>query len=265
MEIGGGTRIFGVVGDPVKQVKTPTHINAIFERRAVGIVCMPFHVSVTDFASYWDGVKGIKNVVGFGVTIPHKRQAMELCDSLGAGAKRTGVVNVVRRRLDGGFHGENFDGLSFVKGLIAQGFDLRGQNVFMTGAGGAATAISFALLDAGINSLSIHNRTSDKAVNLMTALRDGTGASNVRVVSDFIPSASLVINATSLGMEEDDALPVDPDQLDSTQIVAEVVAKPEITKLLRAAESIGCPIHSGIHMITNQMDIMADFITGDQP
>jgi shikimate dehydrogenase len=260
MEINGNTKLFGVVGDPVAQVKTPSHISALFKSRDLNIISLPFHVPAADFSQYWAGMRAAKNVVGFGVTIPHKRNAQQLCDSLGPSAKRTGVVNAVCRRADGGFHGENFDGSSFVDGLKAQGFDPRGQNIYMIGAGGAATAICFALIDASIAQISIQNRTHDLAVNLATKLKDSTGFNNVNAVSVFDLKANIIINATSLGMQENDPLPLDPDLLTAQMIVAEVVAKPEITRMLQLAETKGCRIHSGIHMITNQMEIIADFI-----
>ncbi|MDB2423153.1 shikimate dehydrogenase [Paracoccaceae bacterium] len=260
MDINGNTKIFGVVGDPVAQVKTPSHINSIFKSRKLDIMCLPFHVPAVNFLEYWAGMRSAKNVVGFGVTIPHKQSAQQLCDSLGPGAERTGVVNAVCRRADGGFHGENFDGPSFVDGLKAQGFDPRGQNIYIMGAGGAATAICFALIDAFVAQISIQNRTHDLAVNLADKLKASTEFNNVMAVRTFDPNANIIINATSLGMQEDDPLPLDPGLLKPHMIVAEVVAKPEITRLLQRAEIKGCFTHSGIHMITNQMEIMADFI-----
>ena len=263
MRINGSTQIFGLIGDPIAQVKTPGYINKIFEERELNIACIPFHISRDDLSSFWQGISGFKNVIGFGVTVPHKKQAMKFCSSLSASAEKLGVVNVVRRNPEGGgFHGENFDGLSFVNGLKAQGFDPVGHRVYMYGAGGAATAICFALIEAGVQSICIQNRTVENAITLAALLKELCSFNNIRVAEEFDNDATMVINASCLGMNENDPLPIDRRRLKPSQIVAEVVAKPEITELLKQAKEIGCPIHSGIHMITNQMNIMADFIGG---
>ncbi len=260
MRIDGETRLFGVVGDPIRQIKTPARINTIFKARGSHILCIPFHAANNDFTTFWQGIKIIKNVIGFGVTVPHKKSARQLCNSLSPAAERIGVVNVVRRRPDGGFHGDIFDGLSFVQGLKSEGFDPRGHEVFVYGAGGAATAICYALIDAGVRRISVQNRTFKNAEILVKQLQLYDTSSRSIAVHDFNDSATMVINASSLGMNKDDPLPVDPCRLNAKQIVAEVVASPEITPFLSEAKSSGCAVHSGIHMINHQMEILADFV-----
>ena len=262
MDIDGETKIFGVVGDPIKQVKTPTHINSIFQLRGSNTVCMPFHVTSGAFEDFWHGMKACQNIIGFGITVPHKKAAMQLCDTLSPRARKIGVVNVVRRQIDGTFHGDIFDGVSFVAGLKAEGFDPKGHKIYMYGAGGAATAIGFALAGSGVESITIQNRTRQHADDLALLISEQSGFKQIETTDNFVDTATMIINASCLGMNENDPLPVDPSLLNSSQIIAEVVAKPEVTKFLRAAEEIGCPVHSGIHMITNQMNIMADFVEG---
>ncbi len=263
MIVDGETLVFGVVGDPIRQVRTPGYLNQLFQQRGRNMVCIPHHVSRQDFPAFWAGIRAQRNLAGLGITVPHKKNAMQHCDSLSANARRLGVVNVVRRQQDGTLHGENFDGLSFVKGLVSSGFDPAGHDVFIYGAGGAAKAVCFALADAGVARISVQNRTGSKADELVLALRQHAGYAHAHAVSDFIPSATMVINASSLGMNDTDPLPVDPSRLYPEHIVAEVVAKPEITRLLHEARMMGCSTHSGLHMITNQMNLIADFVVGD--
>ena len=263
MIVDGETRVFGVVGDPVRQVRTPGYLNPLFQQRGSNMVCIPHRVSQQDFPAFWAGIRVQQNLAGLGITVPHKKIAMQLCDSLSANAQRLGVVNVVRRQRDGTLHGENFDGQSFVKGLMSKGIDPGGHDIFIYGAGGAAKAVCFALADAGAASISIQNRTGSKADELAHALQQRAGYTNAHSVTDFTPSATIVINASSLGMNGTDAMPVDASRLYQEQIVAEVVAKPEVTRLLREAESKGCSTHSGLHMITNQMNLIADFVEGN--
>ena len=263
MNIDGDTLVFGVVGDPVRQVRTPGYLNPLLHQRGRNIICVPLHIAESDFSVFWAGIRAQKNLTGLGITVPHKETAMRHCNSLGASARRLGVVNAVRRQPDGTLHGDNFDGQSFVAGLVSQGYDPSGHDIFVYGAGGAAKAICFALADARAASISIQNRTKRKAVELAQALQQNADFANAHAVIDFASSATMVINASSLGMNATDPLPVDPARLRPDQIVAEVVALPRITKLLHEAGNLGCPTHSGLHMITNQMELIADFVEGN--
>lgn len=258
--IDGSTKIMGVIGDPIAQVMTPTSINPIFQRLGAPIVCVPMHIHADRLAEAWAGLKSIASVVGFGITLPHKQAALTLCDSLDPLAAHVSAVNMVRREADGSFRGYQFDGKGFVRGLVREGHDLSGRDCLMIGAGGAANAIAFALAEEGVRSLTIANRTASKAEQLAAAVNDSAGR-NVARTGDAVPVPhQVVINATSLGLSPDDPLPIDPATIDATMLIAEVVAKPEITELLARAGDKGAGIHSGIHMIRGQVDLIAAHI-----
>src|SRR5690606_1818420 len=126
--------------------------------------------------------------------------------------------------------GDMFDGLGFVKGLKAQGNDPAGKTVLLLGAGGAAAAIAHALVRSRVQRLSIANRTHAKAQAMAERVRAGvTGGVVVDAVEADPRGYDLVVNATSLGMKETDALPLDVSLLEPTTLVAEIVMKPEIT------------------------------------
>ena len=108
-------------------------------------------------------------------------------------------------------------------------------------------------VDAGAAQVRIANRSAQKAV----ALAQATGDARVSAAPPLPAPDDLVINATSLGMAVDDPLPLDPDLIDATMTIAEVVAKPEFTHLLKRAELRGAAIHSGLHMIHHQVDLIA--------
>lgn len=112
--IGGTTRLMGVIGDPIVQARTPGAINPIFAAMGADIVCVPLHVPAADLATCWAGLKAMPNLVGFGITLPHKQAALALCDSLDPLAERVGAVNLVRREADGSFRGYQFDGAGFL-------------------------------------------------------------------------------------------------------------------------------------------------------
>ena len=258
--IDGTTRIMGVIGDPIAQIMTPTAINPLFAGMGANIVCVPVHVRAAELGAAWQGFKAIRSLVGFGVTLPHKQAALKLCDSLDPLAERVGAVNLVRREADGSLRGYQFDGKGFVRGLRDRGHDVQGRHCLMVGAGGAAVAIAFALVEQGIASLTIANRTRAKAEELAETLNLAFGRT-VAAAGNAVPAGGqIVVNATSLGLSSDDPLPLDPAAIDETMLVAEVVAKPEITALLAAARDRGATIHSGIHMIHGQVGMIAEHL-----
>ncbi|TIR50665.1 MAG: shikimate dehydrogenase [Mesorhizobium sp.] len=250
----------GLIGDPIQQAKTPSAINPIFAARGADIACVPLHVPADNLSMAWAGLNAMSNLVGFGITLPHKQAAVGLCDSLDPIAARVGAVNLVRRERDGSFRGYQFDGKGFVRGLLSKGVVIENRKVLMVGAGGAAVAIAFALVEAGADSITVSNRTIKKAEVLAELVNADFGRQVAKVGSDTPQAGQLVINATFLGLRETDALPLDPHTLHRGMTVAEVIAQPEITPLLAFAATKGIETHSGIHMINGQVGLIADHI-----
>lgn len=258
--IGGGTRLMGVIGDPVAQVQTPGAINPIFASMGADIVCVPMHVPAADLRTCWAGLRAMSNVVAFGVTLPHKQRVLTLCDSLDPVADRVGAVNVVIRQADGSLRGFQFDGQGFVRGLQTANIRIRGRSCLMIGAGGAAVAIAFALAQAGASEIVIANRTRSKAIELADKLNGVLGSSLARAGDAAPESGQLVINATSLGLQATDPMPLEPALLNPGMTVAEVVAHPEFTPLLQAARARGVEVHSGLRMIEGQVGVIAEHV-----
>lgn len=258
MEIKGSTRLMAIIGDPIAQAKTPATINEIFSARGANIACVPLQVPAQELKTIWAGLKGMPNLVGFGITLPHKQTALQLCDSLDPLVERVGAVNVVRRERDGSFRGYQFDGKGFVRGLQAKNIEIVHRDALIIGAGGAAVAIAFALAEAGAKSISISNRTAAKAQVIVDAVNADFGQPIASVGPPQPFPGQLVINATSLGLKNHDALPLDPKLLQPGMTMAEVIAQPEITPMLAAAADRGVDIHSGIHMIRGQVGLIAD-------
>lgn len=255
--IDGNTLIMAMIGDPVAQVKTPQAINPIFAAMGINIRCVPLHIGADGLGAAMAGLRAMRNVIGCGITLPHKQDIGALCDSLDPAAAQVGAVNVIRREADGSFRGYQFDGRGFVGGLLAQGHDPAGRDCLVIGAGGASAAIVTALAQAGARHIVISNRTHAKAEALAAGVNAALGIDIVHADAPVPRPGQLIVNATSLGMAPTDALPLDPAGLDASMLVAEVVAKPEITRLLQEAAQRGAQIHSGIHMITSQVPLIA--------
>jgi shikimate dehydrogenase len=260
MEITGNTRLFGIVADPVSQVKTPQAMRRLFEARGADAVLVPMHVSAQGLAEVVHGLRQVQNFGGMIATVPHKTAMLELCDEVTPAARLVGAVNVVRRNPNGSLYGDILDGEGFVAGLRKHGIEPRHKHVFLCGAGGAAKAIAFALAQAGVERLDIHNRTPAKAHALVARLSPIYPDLQMSVVSASPAGYDLVVNATSLGMQEGDLLPCDVQDLRAGQTVAEIIMAPVLTPLLAAAQSKGCLIQYGLPMLECQIELMADFM-----
>jgi shikimate dehydrogenase len=259
LEIDGTTRFFGIIADPIAQVKTPQAINRLAADHGVGAVMIPLHVAADGLPAAFAGLRTMKNFGGMIVTVPHKTAALALCDAVSSRARQVGAINAVRREPDGRLVGNMFDGLGFVAGLERAGVSVRGRRVYLAGAGGAANAIAFALADSGVAELTIANRTAAKAEDLLHRLRQCYPKLPVRLGSADPSGEDLVVNATSLGLK-DDPFPLDVRGLTPGMTVAEIIMQPELTSLLAAARARGCRIHFGRPMLDCQIELMASFM-----
>ena len=259
-DITGTTRIFGILADPIHHVKTPQGINRLLDARHFDGVMVPIHVDADGLATMVDGLRRMNNLGGFVVTVPHKTAMPALCDELTPAAQRIGAVNVVRRTTEGRLVGGMLDGEGFVGGLRSAGIEPAGLSAYLAGAGGAASAIGYALAQAGVSRLTIANRTPAKAQELIARLREDFPGLAMEPGTDDPSGHDLVVNGTSLGLREGDALPLNADRLSATQIVAEIIMQPAETPLLQAARAKGCRIHHGAPMLASQVALMAAFM-----
>lgn len=259
-EITGRTSIWGILADPIHHVKTPQALNALMRERGVDGVMIPFHVGADGLDTLVAGLKAMRNLKGFVVTVPHKTAIVDLCDEVSEQARAIGAVNTVRREPDGRLIGEMLDGAGFVAGLRQAGIEPGGQRVYLAGAGGAANAIAFALAEAGVSLLTIANRTRSKCEDLKQRLAERYPTVKVEIGTPDPSSHAIVVNATSLGLKEGDPLPLDVSRLTADQTVAEIIMQPETTALLAAAKEKGCRTHPGKPMLACQLELMAEFM-----
>ena len=128
------------------------------------------------------------------------------------------------------------------------------------GAGGAGGAIAIELLRAGVSDLAIHD-VDESRVAALIELLSGVGDGTVRASSDP-RGRDLVLNASSLGMSDDDPLPLDAERLESTMFVGDVIAGHGVTPFIAAARDAGCRTATGDDMVDAVQDVMADFLLG---
>jgi shikimate dehydrogenase len=256
------TSIFGIIGDPIAQARSPDVFNALFRERRVDAIMNPMLVSVENFEAALLGLRALDNMAGLVITVPHKAAAARL---MKGGSQRATMVMAANalRPCAGGWEGDLFDGEGFVRGMQTEGRRVRGARCSVVGCGGAGAAIAFALLEAGVESLSVWDIDLQKAETLGQRLRVAYGKEVPVAPADS--TTDVAINATPLGMEPNDPLPFDVASLRSDAIVADAIMKPPLTRLLMEAQRQGLAIHAGRHMLDNQVESIWSFFGLPRP
>lgn len=205
-----------------------------------------------------DAIRGLR-AMGFkggNFTIPHKVAVIEHLDGLSEAAELMGAVNCINRDEDNKLIGENTDGKGFVQSLRAVTGSEK-KKVVILGAGGAARAIAVELGLAGAAQITIVNRTVERGQDLVDLLNERVEVQSelVHWQGDFdVPEdADILINATSIGLGDEDArVPLNVESLRPELVVADVIFNPPQTQLLRDAKRQGCTTLDGLGMLVNQ-------------
>jgi shikimate dehydrogenase len=257
--LSGASRLFPIVGDPIKYAKAPRSFTATFAKRDFDGLCVPMQVPADDLDAVMVGLTAMRNVDGILVTMPHKFTAFGYCATSSARARTLGVVNVIRRNADGTWHGDMLDGLSFVKAQRDRGARPEAARALLVGAGGAGSAIAVALLEAGVRELVIHDTDASRVAALLEKLVD-LGQGRASSGPPDPTGCDLVCNATPMGLEEGDPLPVDASLLTPSMFVGDVIAGHGETPYIAAAKAAGCRTANGEDMVEAGLDLMADFM-----
>lgn len=258
-QVNGATRLYGTIGDPIRQLRLTAVMPQVFAAVGVNAVWLPFEGGPDLLPLMLEALAKMRNLGGFTVTIPHKTTMLELLGRATPRALASGSVNLVRRDRDGALVGDNVDGLGFVRGLEAQGHRVRDASVWLVGLGGAGGAIAAALCEAGIGRLlvtEIQDARSGKAIDRLLKYYPDVPVAEVRSPPKGI---HIAINATPLGLKPDDPQPFDPMTLDPETVVAEVIMSPADTPLLQRARTHGRRIHHGRHMLDQQVPLYLDW------
>ncbi|XDA97904.1 shikimate dehydrogenase [Sulfitobacter sp. LCG007] len=262
--ITGKTRLMFIMGDPIDHVVGTAVLNAAWSRLGRDMVTVPLHVRPDDLGRMLDMLRASDNVAGTGITIPHKIAGRAMMDHLTEAAMLAGAVNFVRRNADGTLTGHNVDGTGFLAGLAARGIVLDGRRVALSGAGGVARSIAFAVAGSGARSLTLRNRDMSKAEALARDIAAWTGANGCGVTArQDIGQPEILINATSLGMTETDPLPFTEAEMAQAICLAEVVMTPAETPVMKLAAGRGIATVGGRAMMDPQADLVARFLDGD--
>ncbi len=259
MLINGHTELLAHIGWPTHSFKAPMIYNPYFESVGINAIVVPMGCRPENFGTVLRGVFALENVRGALITMPHKVSVVELCDEVTATVKVAGSCNAVKRLPDGRLQGDMFDGEGFVRGLQRKGLQLRGARALVVGSGGVGSAIAASLAAAGIGTLALFDVQSEVADALAARLATHYPAIRVSTGSLDPVGFDLVVNATPLGMNAGDPLPIDVSRLDARTFAAEVVMKTEMTAFLLAARARGCPVQVGTDMLFEMIPAYLEF------
>ena len=260
MEITGKTRIMFVLADPIDHVRASAVMNTYFASIGDNLAVSPIHVLPGDLGQVVASIRLMRNVFGFGVTIPHKTCVIEHLDEITQTAQLIGAVNFVKRTAEGRLVGDNLDSRGFIASLAQHEVAVRGRKVLQVGAGGAGRATAFGLAEAGVRELTIMNRDDQKARALAAAVAAHYPAAKVSAGRAEARAFDLIVNTTSLGMKPDDPLPVDIEGVGAGATVSDIIVNPAVTRLLARAAAQGAKVIGGKPMLDAQMALVAGFI-----
>jgi len=252
MEIHATTRLFALLGDPVAHSLSPRMLNAAFRASRIDAVYVALRCSAGDAPAL---LRGIARAGGGGnVTLPHKETAAAAVDAPTEAVVRTGACNTFWIE-DGRIRGDNTDVVGFRNARFRLIGEVHGARVLVLGAGGAARAVVWALLEDGAASIVVRNRAPARAAALQAAL-DPPGL-RVRVepwLGRGVDRSAfdLVVNATSLGLDAADPLPFEPECDAPPRALLDLVYAPGGTRLVRTARALGIPAADGLEMLIHQ-------------
>lgn len=263
MTISGTTRVIGLIGTPIVQVKMPGLMTAYCAENGIDVVMIPMDVAPDGVPDLMRAVRRWNNLLGIVVTVPYKQVTAALCDKLTDRARRLTTANVVRRDADGTLTGDILDGVGFVEAARANGCAPEGKRAAVIGAGGVASAIANSLCENAVSHLSIQDVDTAKQDRLVATLAAAFPA--IRVASGIgrVDDLDILANGTPVGMNDDPSLPLARDLLNTLPAscyAADVVTAPLMTPFLTLAKGRGCRIQTGIEMTTPQLMPMARFL-----
>lgn len=257
--ITGRTTVVAHIGYPTHAFKAPMIYNPYFEDAGIDAVVVPMGVQAEDYPSVLPELFKLMNLRGALITMPHKVTTVSLVDEVTPTAQIAGAANAILKREDGTLLGDQFDGTGFVRGVKRKGRRLEGASALVVGSGGVGSAIAASLAAEGVARLGVFDAYAAPADALAARLRAHYGELEVTTGSNDPAGYDLVVNATPLGMNDGDPLPLDVDRLDTGTFVGEVVMKEAITPFLRAAQERGCETQVGVDMLFEQIPAYLEF------
>lgn len=256
IEYRNDTKLLAVIGDPIGHSLSPLLQNTMLRKLGLNYLYLACPVAPGGLPQWLAAVKTM-GIAGFNATMPHKLDLIPLLDVLTPAAKRNGAVNTVQRDGDR-LIGHNTDGIGFARSLQDAGCGFSGAHVTVLGAGGAASAIVRQALDDGASSVTIRNRSLERAQLLCS---DAPGKMRAIPATEPLPGdTDLLINTLPIGAvwEKDLLAP-----LHSDCAVFDILYVPEVTPLMSLARERRMHAVNGLGMLIYQAIYALQFFVGE--
>ena len=259
------TQFIGVIGYPLKHSISPDFQQAALDYYNLDVRYQAWEVKIEDFPSVINRLRQPQNL-GANVTVPYKETVMRLLDEIDDFARLVGAVNTVVNK-DGRLKGFNTDSSGFLKALRDDaGFKPVGKKVLILGAGGAARAVGFSLVQEKVRDLVFTDLFLEKAKNLAGALVKFAADSQTKIDIEAIQTSSanlakvavqcqLIVNCTTVGMKhspDESKSPLDSGLIPRGALIYDLVYNPSQTPLLKMAEAAGARTIGGLPMLVYQ-------------
>jgi shikimate dehydrogenase len=271
VEFNRETQRLAVIGDPIAHSLSPVIHNALYGAMGINAFYQPLFVPKGRIEIMNDAIPML-SLRGFNVTMPHKQAVFALLDEVGSSAQRHQSVNTVCVR-EGRLIGHSTDAQGFALALAARGLGFEGRDVVILGAGGVSGALALEAATNGARSVSILNRTPERADALASRVSQLSGARvqsagfTARELELFAARATLLINATPLGMEGcgDFVSLVLLRALPKDAVVCDLIYDPPATRLLEEARALGHIAMNGLGMLIYQAFAAFEHFFGVMP
>jgi len=268
--ISGKTKLAALIGSPVAHSVSPGMHNAAFNKLGIDCVYLCFDICDNELETAVNAMRAF-NVLGFNVTMPHKKSVIPYLDEITADAALIGAVNTVENK-SGRLIGHNTDGAGFIKSLEAAGVICNEKKIAICGAGGAGRAIAIALAQACAGEIVIFDIMKDAAADLAKTINENTDTKAVSCEYDEVKltetaaRSHIFINATGLGMHprEDEAVVNGASAFYKGQVAADVIYNPSPTIFLKNAAAAGAITVDGSGMVYHQGALAFKIWTGQE-
>jgi shikimate dehydrogenase len=256
MSIDSNTDLYCVIGYPVRHSFSPLLHNECFKHYNLNAVYLAFEISPHALGDFFQTMKTL-NIKGANITLPHKIESLKYVDEIDKVAKDIGAINTVKNQ-NGSLLGFNTDKDGILMGLKDLNIKIKESNFLILGAGGAARTCVYSLSYENAKGIFIANRTYEKGEKLADELNEKFSVSIKAValenneLESIINKIDCIINATSVGIKEDDPLIIDEKLLKPNIKVYDLTYNKKGTPLVKKAKEKGLNAIDGITMLIYQ-------------
>ena len=246
-------RLAAVLGNPISHSKSPRMHNYWLKKNKLNGYYVPIKVELENFEeTIWTLVS--MGFSGVNVTIPHKLSALKIADESSTTAQYIGAANTLTFTKENKIYADNTDAYGFINNIKCKYPDWdpkKGMSVVL-GAGGASRAVIAALLSEGSKEIIVLNRTIEKAEALKEDYDNKITVESWKNINEVAASCSNIINTTSLGMNNESLIAIQPNAIPETALVSDLVYTPLETNFLKMAKNRGSRTVDGLGMLIHQ-------------